>query len=194
MNFRNLALISTLIVGLMISGRAYAEESDKNQDAHHPEAAATSSSDDTSSSPSGDDDKAATEAMQIDGGHMMMCGRMIAMMDDMMKGDGKRAGHRAMKGHDMPGMMKGHSPMMGRDSMKGRGKAGMMAHGFAHLFSTDEVTKRLGMMIADNKRLKIGKIEPGGDFSFAAEITTVDGSLAHKLLIDRRDGQAWEVD
>ncbi len=194
MNLRNLALISMMVLGLAISGRALAEESDKDKDAHHPEAAATSSSDAAVAPPSVDDDKAATEAMKIDGGDMMMCGRMMAMMGDMMKGGGEEAGHRAMKGPDMHGMMKGQGPMIGRDSMKGHGKGGMKGHGFAHLLSADQVTKRLSKMIADNERLKIGKIEPGGDFSFAAEITTVDGSLVHKLMVDRRDGQAWEVD
>ncbi len=130
----------------------------------------------------------------MDDAGMMNCSRMMAMMGEMMKGGGGHDGHGGMKGHGMHAMMKDHPPMMGGGHMNGHGRADMMDHGFRRLLSADDVGQRLDAMIASNKRLKLGKLEPGGDFSFAAEITTIDGSLVHKLLIDRRDGKAWEVD
>ncbi len=194
MNARKLALISALAFGLAFSGGAFAQDKDQQADAHHPDEGAATSPDSSTPAPAVGDDEAAAEAMQMDGTNTMMCGRMMAMMGEMMKGGGAHPPQGGMKGHDMHGMMKGHSGMMGGDEAGKHGKAGMARHGFARLLTADEVTKKLAALIANNKRLKIGKLEPGGDFSFAAEITTADGSLVHKLMIDRRDGQTWEVD
>lgn len=98
--------------------------------------------------------------------------------------------------------------MMGRGMMDrgmmddGMGKAmgpgaGMMGRGhvgFPTLLSADEVKMRFETMIAGNKRLKVSKVEPGGDFSFKVEITTQEGAVVHNLLVDRRSGMAWEVE
>ena len=110
----------------------------------------------------------------------MMCQPMMAQM----MGKGSMMSKMDMMGHGMSGGGK-----MGGDMM------GMTAHaGFPTLIAVDAIKRQLENMIADNKRLKVGKLEPGGDFALSAEITTVDGSLVHKLLIDRRDGRAWEID
>jgi hypothetical protein len=131
---------------------------------------------------------------------MMKCEPMVSGMKakqgrGMMPGDmtGERDGGHGMMvmGKGMRGGMMGHGMMAGGE--------GAMAHDMAHhelrhLLSVGEVTKRLEAMIAGHKRLKVAKVEPGGDFSFAVDITTVDGSLVHRLLVDRRDGMVWDAE
>lgn len=97
-----------------------------------------------------------------------------------------------MMDNDMMGrgmMMRQGMGMDGGDDMMGRGHVG-----FPALLSMDEVKARFERMIAGNKRLKVAKVEPGGDFSFKVEITTQEGAAVHELLIDRRNGMAWEAD
>lgn len=190
-----LALISAAALAIAHAGDALAQESNQQHNTHHEDAGSSSSE---SAEKSGADDSvedaAAMGVKPTDDAGMMMCGRMMAMMGEMMKGGGMHSRSGDMKGGDKPDMMK-HQMSMMDDHRSGRqGKAGMAHHGFARLLSAEEVGKQLASMVAHNKRLKVGTIGPGGDFSFAAEITTVDGSVVHKLLIDRRDGTAWETE
>ena len=68
--------------------------------------------------------------------------------------------------------------------------------GFQRLLSADKVTEKLQRWIEHHgsTRLTIGTVEEGGDFTIRAEITTVDGSLVSRLLVDRRDGSIWQID
>ena len=84
--------------------------------------------------------------------------------------------------------------MMGQGMGHG-GKHGAMG-GFQRLLSADEVTQNLQRWIErhGSTRLKVGTVEEGGDFTIRAEITTTDGSLVSRLLVDRRDGSIWQID
>jgi hypothetical protein len=84
--------------------------------------------------------------------------------------------------------------MMGRERAGRRHEMMRGQRGFPTLLSLDQVRDRLARKIAGNKRLKVASVEPGGDFTAKADITTLEGSLVHRLLIDRRDGTAWEVE
>ncbi len=190
MNVRKLALISAMALGLAFSGSAFAQEQDQQHETHREDAgaapAAPPAEGDSMGGPA--DDAAAAPGMSGSAASsgmmsgMMMCQPVMAQMMGKM-GKGSMMSKMGMMGQGMMG-----KAMMGPDGAQ-------MAHaGFPKLVSVEAIKAQLEKMIAGNKRLKVGKLEPGGDFALSAEITTVDGSLVHKLLIDRRDGTAWEID
>lgn len=167
MNVRRLTLISMTAIGLALSGSAFADEPDQGQ--HHA---------------GQHRDADAAMAMGDDHGDSADMGMMCKTMMAHMMGKGPMMSKRGMMGGGMSDMQKMSAHRMAK-----------MAHaGLPKLMPADAVKAGLEAMIADNKRLKLGKLEPGGDFTMSAEITTIEGSLVHKLLIDRRDGDAWEVD
>jgi hypothetical protein len=126
-------------------------------------------------------------------GMIMMCQPMMPKMMEMMgRGGMMGKGKMGMMGADKAGDMMGGQMMSG--GMKRQAHASMAHAGFPKLLSADAVKSRFEDMIKDNKRLKVAKVDAGGDFTFTVEITTVEGSLVHKLLVDRRDGGAYETD
>ena len=172
MNARKLALISVAALGLALSSGARAAEADASKESHHEEAGNAATPEAEGEIMSGWADN--------DSDMMMMCEPMMSRVMSHMMGKGSTMSKMGMMGQGMRdrGMM--HGGMMGGRSMM---RGGMMVHGgFPKLLSVDDAKERLGEMIAHNKRLKVGKVEPAGDFTLAAEITTVDGSLVHKLL------------
>ena len=191
MSIRKLALISTTALGLAFAGTALAQEDSKQHEGHHPgatDSAATTNEAGSADGAMAEDGATATGEASVAPG-MMMCQPMMAQM----MGKGSMMSKMGMMSGRMMESSKDGRPMMGM-AMMGP-EDGAMAHGGVHkLVSVDAIKAKLEKMIADNKRLKLGKIEPGGDFSLSAEITTVDGSLVRKLLIDRRDGQAYDVE
>ena len=187
MNVRRLALISTMTLGLALAGNAFAQEQDQQHETHHEDTGAPTAPEAQGESMGGSaDDAAAASGMPAGAASsgMMMCQPMMAQM--MGKGS-------MMSRMDMMGQGKSGRGMMGKAMMGTDGTP--MAHaGLPKLISVEAIKGQIEKMITDNKRLKVGKLEPGGDFVLSAEITTVDGSLVHKLLIDRRNGTAYEVE
>ena len=200
MNAFKLALISAVAFSLAHAGTAFAQEQDQQHETHHEDAGALTA-DEAGGKSMGDsaDDSAEASGMQATTApaDMMMCQPMMTQMMGKM-GKGSMMSKMNMMGQGMSGGGKKGRNMMGRgkmdQAMMGPDGAPMAHAGFPKLISMEAIKSYLEKMIADNKRLKVGKIEPGGDFAFSAEITTVDGSLVHKMLIDRRDGRAWEID
>lgn len=203
MNVRKLALISAAALSLAYSGGALAQEQDQQHEAHHEDASAgASTTPETQGEAMGGSagDAAEGSGMPATAGSsdmMMMCQPMMAQMMGKM-GKGSMMSKMDMMGQGMSGGGKMGRNMMGRGmmdkAMTGPDGAAMAHAGFPKLIAVDAIKSHLEKMIADNKRLKVGKLEPGGDFVLSAEITTVDGSLVHKLLIDRRDGSAYEIE
>lgn len=202
MNARKFALISAAVLGLAYSGSALAQEQDEQHESHHEDTNAGASPGPEAQGESmggAADDAAEASGMQATtaSSDMMMCQPMMAQMMGKM-GKGSMMSKRDMMGQGMSGGGKIGRNMMSRGmmdkAMMGPDGAPMAHAGFPKLISMDAIKGDLEKMIADNKRLKVGKIEPGGDFVLSAEITTVDGSLVHKLLIDRRDGSAYEIE
>ena len=189
MNIRKLVLIPTAVLAIAVAGDAFGQEQNEQHEGHHPEAADTSAAS-SASSESGErsgDDMAPGGPAASSG--MMMCQPMMAQM----MGKGSMMSKMTMMGQDGADKGMTGSRMMGMSMMGPEGAATAHA-GFPKLIAVDAIKLQLEKIIAENKRLKVGKIEPGGDFSLAAEITTLEGSLVHKLLIDRRDGSAYEVE
>ena len=185
---RAVSLASALAVALALGGAGVAAA----EEAHHPQEGAASEV--MEGAEMNDDAAGAGSTM------MMRCEPMTkgakmgrGMMHGGMKGE-REGGQGMMMGKTMHDGMMGHGMMHGGEGAMGQGMAGKAYHGPHRLLSVDEVTKRLEAMIAGHKRLKVAKVEPGGDFSFAADVTTIDGSLVHKLLIDRRDGMVWDAE
>ena len=194
MSIRKLTLIAAAALALALTQSALAQEQDGEHEGHHPGAADAASASGEAADHEMDEGKGLAAAERPAAPGMMMCQPMMAMMmgkGSMMPKMGMM-GQGGMGEGGMDGRMKGKS-MSGMSMMGPDG--GAMAHaGFSKLIAVDAIKVNLEKAIADNKRLKVGKFEPGGDFSMSAEIVTIDGSLVHKLLIDRRDGSTYEVD
>jgi hypothetical protein len=79
---------------------------------------------------------------------------------------------------------------------------GMMGSGFGHRvvpqqhLSTDDVRHFFDHRLErhGNKRLTVGEVTQADDDTIVVEITTVDGSLVHRLEVDRHTGQMKQVD
>ena len=119
------------------------------------------------------------------------------MSQGMMGCEAMEHGKRHGKRHDMMRHRKHHGMGQGMQGhgMGHGGKQGAMG-GFQRLLSADKVTEKLQRWIEHHgsTRLTVGTVEEGGDFTIRAEITTVDGSLVSRLLVDRRDGSIWQID
>jgi hypothetical protein len=145
------------------------------------------------------------QGMMMQQGQSPMMGQGQGMMMQpgtgmMGQGQGMMMGphmmHRGMMGH-------GHGMMMGPGMMR-HGKMGMMGQGmgpgdmggFRKLLSADDVKARLEKWLAAHlgERVKVGAVEVRGDFSVGAEITTADGSLVWRLIVDRRNGMVWRAE
>lgn len=94
------------------------------------------------------------------------------------------------------GMMMG--PMMGQGMMPGMmmgggmgpcGMMGMMGAGGSPL-TVDQVKQNFGQWLAwqGNPRLKLGTVTEQKDGTITADITTQEGSLVQKLVIDKTHG------
>jgi hypothetical protein len=115
-------------------------------------------------------------------------------------------------GYGMMGGMMG--PGAGYGGQQGFGPAagygGMMGPGHGHGFGNgagfgpcgqaaaagedidvDGVKARMErwLTVQNNERLKLGKVEEVDDDTITAEILTVDGSLVHKVAVDRHTGR-----
>lgn len=116
------------------------------------------------------------------GGSMMQQGQGEGMG---MMGKGQGQGQQMMHKGMMHKCMKGH----------GMGHGGMMG-GFQKLLSVEDVNERIQKWLDAHlgERVKVGAIEVRGDFSIGAEITTADGSLVQRLVVDRRNGKIWRAE
>lgn len=194
MSIRKLTLITAAALALAFTQSALAQEQDQEHEGHHPGAADAASASGEAADHEMDEGEGLAAAERPDTPGMMMCQPMMAQMmgkGSMMSKMGMM-NQGSMREGMMGGRMNGKS-MPGMSMMQPDG--GAMAHaGFPKLIAVDAIKVNLEKAIADNKRLKVGKLEPGGDFTLSAEIVTVDGSLVHKLLIDRRDGSTYEAD
>ena len=138
-------------------------------------------------------------------GHGMMGHGMMGhgMMGHGMMGHGMMGNTMMMPGYGMgpmgpgygmgqgmmmePGMMhQGMGPGMGQ----GMGP-GMMGGQADHEISEDDVREVLGRQLAMRglSRLKVGTVDTSDDAVFKADIVTEEGSLAWRVVIDRRTGR-----
>ena len=116
------------------------------------------------------------------------------MMGPGMMGSGMMGNTMMMPGYGMgqgmmmePGMMhQGMGPGMGQ----GMGP-GMMGGQADHEISEDDVREFLGRQLAMRglSRLKVGTVDTSDDAVFKADIVTEEGSLAWRVVIDRRTGR-----
>lgn len=91
-----------------------------------------------------------------------------------------------MMGHGM-GMMPG---MMMGGGMGSCGMMGMMGSASSAPLTVDQVKQNLGQWLTwqGNSRLKLGAVTEQKDGTITADITTQEGSLVQKLVIDRTHG------
>lgn len=108
----------------------------------------------------------------------------------MMMGPGMM-GSETMNQGMMPGMMMGHGMMSGMMGT-GMGTCGMMGMtgGASAPLTVDQVKQNLTQWLAwqGNPRLKLGAVTEQKDGAISAEITTQDGSLVQKFIVNRATG------
>jgi hypothetical protein len=123
--------------------------------------------------------------MMQPGAGSMEQGRGMMMRPHMM--------HHGMMGQGHGMMM---SPHMMRRGMMGQGVQPGEMGGFHKLLSADDVKTHLDKWLAAHlgERVKIGAVEVRSDFSIGAEVTTADGSLIQRLIVDRRNGMVWRIE
>ena len=95
-----------------------------------------------------------------------------------------------MMHHGMMSQAHGMMAMMGQGAQPGK------MDGFHRLLSADDVKARLDKWLAAHlgERVKVGTVEVRSDFSIGAEVTTTDGSLIQRLIVDRRNGMVWRTE
>jgi hypothetical protein len=102
-----------------------------------------------------------------------------AMMGPGMMNQGMMMGSMMGSGM-MPGMMMG----------SGMGPCGMMGSTSSAPLTVDQVKQNLGQWLTwqGNPRLKLGAVTEQKDGTITADITTQEGSLVQKLVIDKTHG------
>lgn len=139
---------------------------------------------------------------------------VAASVPALSHGTGGQGGPGYGPGFGMMGGMMGPGAGYGgqRGFGPGAGYGGMMGPGYGHGFGNgagfgagpcgqaaatgedidvDGVKARMERWLAvqNNERLKLGAVEEVDDDTITAEIVTVDGSLVHKLTVDRHTGR-----
>ncbi|PZX41932.1 hypothetical protein LY56_02223 [Roseinatronobacter thiooxidans] len=186
---------------LTFSAPAFAQTSDDDHAAHHPEA--------ETSAP-------APGGAPMEGMMDMMTPEMMQMMMRMMReggmqGQGTMPGRMggmadAPMGHGMMGMRGQGDMPMGRmmrgqhGAMGGHGLGPDALYGMPQGAVTEMTPARVAAFLSHllerhaNPRLELGEVAEAEDGSITAEIVTIDGSLVQRLSFNRYPGLFRQID